>query len=243
MTEHQKCVLDDKKKGGCATCSPHCSHRIALQGLNGIGGRVGSSGIPLEYQGVTLTNSPARESQLALYESLSRYVKTFNLGEDVKSVYLYSDEPGTGKTTTACALLNEWITRRYLTHLKNGEKVPQQLGMFLDINEMQSEYNIATMVKDDNKLKEFGERILKAQQTPYLVIDDIGVRDATEAFRGYVHSIVNARVSNQLPTVYTSNLEIDEMEEVFDRRLFDRIRSNTGVMEFKGKSKRRHVGR
>lgn len=242
MAEFQKCVLDGRKKGGCSTCPPHCSHRIALQGMDGLGGRIGSSGIPSEYQGITLRNSPAREDQLSLYKSLERYVGTFKSG-DVKSVYLYSESPGTGKTTTACALLNEWIMTSYLLHKKEGKMVPQDLGMFLDINEMQSDYNIATMTKDDEKMRKFGSLIESAQKTPYLVVDDIGVRDATEAFRGYVHSIINARSGSGLPTVFTSNLEIGDMEKVYDDRLFDRIRDNSGVMRFLGESKRRHVGR
>ena len=238
----QKCILDGNRVGGCATCPPHCPHRIALNGLEGSGGRVGSSGIPSEYKHLTLSNSPAREHHKGVYESLGRYVQTFGT-EEVRSVYLYSEEPGTGKTTTACALLNEWIMREYVRYKKEGKTVPQLLGMFLDINEMQSEYNIATMTNDEDSLKRFGERIKKAQSVSYLVIDDIGVRDATEAFRSYIHSIINARVNNGLPTVYTSNLSISEMEEVFDARLYDRIRNNSGVIRMGGKSKRKHVGK
>lgn len=238
----QKCILNEKRSGGCGSCSPHCPHRIALNGLTGVGGRVGASGMPKDYLATSLTNSPVNDSQGSIYASLGRYIQTFS-DDDVKSVYLWSESPGTGKTTTACALLNEWISRKYVEYWRAGKQVPQILGMFLDINEMQSEYNLATMANEDSEMKRFKDKIVRAQQAPYLVIDDIGVRGATEAFRAYVHSIVNHRVSNGMPTVYTSNLSIEDMEDVFDERLYDRIRSNTGVMEFSGGSKRKHVGR
>lgn len=257
MTNIKSCILDGKKKGGCASCPFHCPHRIALHGLDGSGGRIGASGMPEEYKHLTLTNSPANEGQEALYESLERYVQSFG-EEDVKSVYLWSESPGTGKTTTACALLNEWISRKYVEYWRKGEQVPQVLGVFLDINEMQSEYNLATMSNNDEGLEKVANKIERSKVAPYLVIDDIGVRDATDSFRSLVHSIINHRVVNGMPTVYTSNLPIKskvplserraangpyDMEEVFDERLYDRIRSNVGSMEFGGVSNRKHVGR
>lgn len=237
MTQKQSCILDDKRKGGCASCPTHCAHRIALYGLNGSGGRIGSAGLPKEYRNLTLTNSPARVGQPKIYESLERYAATFG-GDDVKSVYLWSESPGTGKTTTASALLNEYIARTYIEALRNGEQPAQVLAVFLDINELQTEYNLASMTNDEDAMKRIGARIKRVQQAPFAVIDDIGVRTASEAFRAYVHAVINHRVTQGAPTVYTSNLPIEEMATVFDARLYDRIRDQCGVIHFAGSSKR-----
>src|SRR5690606_40051949 len=53
------------------------------------------------------------------------------------------------------------------------------------------------------------------------------------------HDLIDYRVTNRLPTIYTSNVTIDELAEVYDRRLWDRVRDMCLVLEFSGESKRR----
>ena len=232
-----KCILEDYRKDKCASCDHLCGHRIALHGLDGNGGRVGAAGLPKDYRYVTLANSPVRESQPEIYAALERYVETFGGGEE-KSLYLWSENPGTGKTTTASALLNAWIAQDYLGSIKRGEQPKQVSGIFLDVNAFQTDFNLATMTNDDEAIERIGARIKRVQSAPFAVLDDIGVRAATEAFRAYVHAIINYRVMNNMPTVYTSNLPIEGMAEVFDDRLYDRIRDQCGEIHFAGTSKR-----
>lgn len=238
MTSGKSCILAEYRTDGCASCSHLCPHRIALEGLNGEGGRVVSAGLPKDYRGITLANSPAREGQPDVYESLERYVETFDRGEEVKSLYLWSKSPGTGKTTTAAALLNACIARDYLGALKRGEQPRQTSAIFLDANAFQTEYNLATMTNDDEAIERIGWRIKRVQRAPFAVIDDIGTRTSTEAFTSYIHAIVNYRVTNNLATVYTSNLPLEEMQEIFTERLYDRIRDMCAPIHFKGESKR-----
>ena len=232
-----QCILSEYRTDKCASCSKLCAHRIALEGLDGKSGRIGNAGLPADYRGITLANSPARKEQAKNYEIFERYVETFCRG-DVKSLYLWSESPGTGKTTTAAALMSEWIARDYLGALKRGEQPRQFSAYFLDINAMQTSYNLATMTDDDDEMKRIGAIIKRTQDAPFAVIDDIGVRSSSEAFRAYVHAVVNYRVTNGSPTVYTSNLPIEDMEKVFDARLYDRIRDQCGVIHFDGKSRR-----
>lgn len=216
---------------------------VAFHGLNGDGGRVGAANVPTDYRYVTLANSPVRASQPEIYKMLDAYVATFErqfepYGKRIKSLYLYSVNPGTGKTTTAVALLNAWLVAHFLGSLKRGRQPLQQPAYFLDVNEFQMWYNLATMTKDDVELSTIRELIETCQRVPFLVMDDIGVRGATDAFRAYLHTIINYRVTNALPTVYTSNLPIEELARVFDERLYDRIRDQCAVLHFEGKSKR-----
>lgn len=231
------CILSEYRTDKCATCSHICPHRIALEGLDGRSGRIGNAGLPDDYRGITLANSSARESQAKNYAIFERYVKTFNRG-DVKSLYLWSESPGTGKTTSAAALISEWIARDYLGALKAGKQPMQTPAIFLDINELQTTYNLATMTDDDEAMKRIGATIKRTQSAPFAVIDDIGVRSATEAFRAYVHAVINHRVTSGLPTVYTSNLPMSDMANVFDARLYDRIRDQCAEIHFAGESKR-----
>ena len=84
------------------------------------------------------------------------------------------------------------------------------------------------------------EAMEKAKKTPFVVLDDLGLRQASDAFRADLHTIINYRVTNGLPTVYTSNIPVEELETVFDRRFYDRVRDKkqTAVIAFKGESQR-----
>jgi DNA replication protein DnaC len=71
------------------------------------------------------------------------------------------------------------------------------------------------MTNDDSEMAKIKATIQRTQTAPFAVLDDIGVRSASEAFRSYVHAIVNYRTANGLPTVFTSNLPIEEMAHGF----------------------------
>jgi DNA replication protein DnaC len=126
----------------------------------------------------------------------------------------------------------------YLGSLKRERQALQTPAVFLDVNAFQTDYNLATMTNDDSEMAKIRATIQRTQAAPFAVLDDIGVRSASEAFRSYVHAIVNYRTANGLPTVFTSNLPIEEMAQVFDARLYDRMRDMCAVLHFGGESKR-----
>lgn len=240
----RNCLLDAHKRGGCTTCLMTCAHRIALTGLNGSGGRIGAAKVPSEYRHITLATSPARTEQEKIYGLLDGYVATFERQFDgeyadrIKSLYLWSDSPGTGKTTSAASLLNEYIVANYLGSLKRGIQPMQRPAYFLDTNTLQTDYNLATMTHDEEGLTKVTATMRKSMDVDFLVMDDVGIRSASESFKSIVHAIINARTTNGKPTIFTSNLPIDEMATVFDARLADRMRDQCVVLHFAGESKR-----
>ncbi|WP_026593045.1 hypothetical protein [Bacillus sp. UNC437CL72CviS29] len=249
-----QCILSDH----CSlykseSCNRKCTSYIALHGHNGNGGRMAATNLPKEYRHLTLLNSPVRVSQPKVYKSIEAYVTTFSrqfeasgttdVKDKIKSMYLFSEETGTGKTTTAAVILNEWLIRHYIGSLQRNRQSLQIPGYFLDVNEWQdlyNEFNRTNVPKDvaEKAAREYYKRGSNARFAPFAVLDDIGVRSATTGFRGDLHALVNYRVSNGLPTVYTSNIHIDELESVFDRRLYDRVRDLCVVLPFEGESKR-----
>jgi DNA replication protein DnaC len=224
------------------SCTRFCPHFIATDA------RLKTANVPREYRLLTLSNSPVRASEPTVYKTLDAYVKTFirafnEPSEPIKSVYLYSPTPGNGKTTTAIALLHEYLIRHYVGSLQRGRQPEQVPVYFLDVNEFQTlfnEFNRNNVPADvaETASREYYHRYRKAKVTPFVVLDDIGVRSASEAFRGDLHSIINHRVTNGLPSVYTSNLPIEELARVFDARLYDRVRDMCIELPFGGESKR-----
>jgi DNA replication protein DnaC len=248
-TNEKRCLLAQKCKiAGTDACNSQCSHWISVHGLSGTGGRVAVANVPKDYANITVANSPARASQPNVYNAVDAYVKTFERqfeenSDRIKSLYLFSESPGTGKTTTAAAILNEYIVAHYLGSLKRNRQALQMPAFMLDVNELQTlynEFNRSHVPKDiaEKASREYYRRLTAAKQAPFAVYDDIGVRTATEGFRGDLHSAINHRTANALPTVYTSNLPIEEMAVVFDVRLYDRMRDMCAVLPFGGESKR-----
>jgi DNA replication protein DnaC len=244
MNHASKCILASRcKLADGPNCNRTCSAFIAMHGYSGNGGRIANASTPADYRLLTLANSPAREGQAKIYATLEHFVRTFERqfeadGERIKSLYLWSESPGTGKTTSAIAVLNEWIIASYLGAIKRNRQAQLSPSYFLDVNNFQTDYNLATMTNDEAGINAIKATIKRAQTAPFAVIDDIGVRSASEAFRAYVHAIINYRTVNGMPTIFTSNLPIEEMAVVFDQRLYDRVRDQCAVLHFAGESKR-----
>lgn len=235
QTNEHNCSLADvcKQAGKLPQCTAQCTPFISISR------RFSTTGLPIEYKGISVTNSPAKEEQAHIYDRLNSYIKSFTRDDArVKNLYLISTNTGTGKTTTAAALINEYVRRRFMYYVKKKVEIPQNLAMFLDLTEWQNKYNLATMSKDEEEIDNIRDDIDRYSAVEFLVMDDIGVRSATEAFRGYVHTIINARITNGRPTVFTSNVPMKELASIFDARLYDRVREQCIEMPFDGTSKR-----
>lgn len=249
MTHADKCILAmhcSLARGD--RCNPMCPAFIVNHGFDGKGGRVATAEVPGEYRNVTLSNSPARSDQVEAYTSITSYVNTFKRQFDeeperIKSFYLYSESPGTGKTTTAAAILNEYLIRHYIGSVQRNRQPLDKPAYFLDVNAWQSLFlgfnrsNVPRETGEPLAAKYYAMESL-AKSAPFAVLDDIGVRSASEAFRGDLHAVINERVTNGMPTVYTSNVKIEELALIFDARLADRIRDMTATIPFVGGSKR-----
>jgi len=229
-------------------CNRICSAFIAIHGANGRGGRLSASNIPDSLRHITLLSSPVAEDQPKIYARLAEYVKTFarqfNEGPpDIKSLYLYSQSPGTGKSTTAAAVLNEYLNVHYIGSARRNRQASERPVYFLDVNEWQTDYNTFNRPRVPESVaapaaERYYNSMSAASTVPFVVFDDIGVREATEAFRADLHSVINARVAAGLPSVYTSNVKMDDIVRIFDARIADRFREQTVEITFGGASKR-----
>src|SRR5699024_12296696 len=113
--------------------------------------------------------------------------------------------------------------RRFLYLASKKRLVPETIGLFLDVNEWQTSYNLASMANDDETMAKIASDVRRYSEVEMLVIDDVGVRSATESCRSLVHSIINARLTNNKLTIFKSNVRLSNLGAVFDSSLQDRI--------------------
>lgn len=214
-----------------------------LHGASGKGGRIGASRVPKEYQSVTVDDLTFNQPMFKAYCESFKRDSDGTTATRIKSLYLWSQETGTGKTTTASAVLNEFHLTHAIKSWKTGVKPNDYPTFFIDVNELQELYNrfnrpgIPQDVREEAS-REYYRRIGLAKDADMVAFDDVGVRSATEGFRGDLHTVINHRTVQQLPSIYTSNIPIQSMSEVYDQRLYDRMRDLTVAIEFTGESKR-----
>lgn len=225
-----KCALNEYKHNSCDTCATACAHKIILTA------KQAEANVPPEYRKLNVLNSPARTAQAKIYADMAHYVKLLsNPDHPHKSLYFVSPQPGNGKSTTAIAILNEYLMRN-LTNTSAS-------AFFLDVNAWQTlflTYSRSGVPADvaEKASREYYRQMQRAKSAYFVVMDDIGVRSATDAFRADLHDIINYRNVRQYPTIYTSNVTAEQLATIFDNRLADRVNDLCLTYAFGGGSKR-----
>lgn len=179
------------------------------------------SRIPLEYKdlmakdfkwGIYGVNLNKEQGKILQY--ITRYEE---FREEGMGLYIHSGTKGSGKTMLACCVLNE-ISSRYYGSVKFVNALD-----FLEMTKKGFNY--------DNPEVE----ALYICKT--LVIDDIGAQLDKDWINTVFYRLVNDRYTNHKPTIYTSNLSIDQLK--MDDRIIDRIDSTSFEIHLPEKSIRR----
>lgn len=72
-----------------------------------------------------------------------------------------------------------------------------------------------------------------------LILDEVGVQYGSESERVILFDIINERYERRKPTIFISNLMLDEVRAYLGERVFDRLREDGGkVLVFDWESKR-----
>ena len=123
-----------------------------------------------------------------------------------RGLYIYSKEKGSGKTMLSCCIANEILKRNDIS------------AKFISM----PEYIELVKTKTETG-KEIINQILDAM---LLIVDDIGsVSNEKEWIDNAIFRLVNRRHENLLPTIYTSNIECENLK--CDDRISSRIYEDT----------------
>lgn len=152
--------------------------------------------------------SPAhRANAHKAYAAAREFVENCEARESAGLGLLFIGPVGSGKTFLAACIANALIER-------------DKRVLFLVVPDLLDELRATFSNKG-----EFSEIDLldTAREIPILVLDDLGAHNYTEWTRNRIYSIINFRLNQQLPTVITSNLSLEDMENYLGDRTTSRL--------------------
>lgn len=162
------------------------------------------------------------KNRVTLIKWLKKFYDEYEPVNTLKGLYLHGNF-GSGKTFLIAALLNE---------LKAKKNASIEVVYFPEVlRNMKEDFSLV-----EDKLNYF-------QNVDVLLIDDIGAENVTSWGRDEIlGTILQSRMNNKLPTFFTSNLTIEELEKhlsltkgnedlVKARRIIERIKQMTEDME------------
>ncbi len=144
------------------------------------------------------------------------FINTF--GHDYHNLFIYGTV-GTGKSFLSICIADEL--------LRKGHSVIyfSSVGLFEMIAENIFDYN----AKDE--LRALYDDLFNCE---LLVIDDLGSERITNLVLSELFSLLNERDSRKKPTIITSNLALEGLQQLYSDRIFSRITSNFRLLKLSG---------
>ena len=247
--------MDCKFKDTCKnyntdTCNNLCYPYVFLHSKQGNKGLYGSTGVPARYKDCLMNTLPIEADNPAVYKVIKKYVSDFDkyINKGV-GLFLFSIPnadnkfgTGTGKTTTAITLINEYTLYKAREHLKGRLVIKNNPALFIKASDMQNAYNgqfRGTFETQQENSSRFYDLKKKMKTVDMLVIDDIGIRNITEAFENELYEIIDYRVTQGLVTIYTSNIPLIELISSLGDRIVSRIDGSTYALGMAGADHRK----
>lgn len=217
-----------ERKPPCPVCFDEHKNRLEgsamKENLSRLKKIVENSGIPVELMGVKLVSyKPQCPCSKAVFNSLCDYVKAFEFtcigGDDrwfqtTKSPrsIVFLGNNGTGKTHLACSVAQALLFLRKINTLLYT-----------------TAYDLSLMIKNSwfrESAKTEMQVTRELVDIDFMVIDEVGVQFGTDTDMLLFFQVFNKRLSAAKPTILISNMNIGEMEDMFDRRVIDRLKES-----------------
>lgn len=190
--------------------------------------KIGRACIPARFAEKSFENYRAEtpEQQKAV-RVCREYASNFEQHKADGRCILMLGDVGTGKTHLAAAIANQVLrqTKHTVLYVTVSQMIRHVKGSF----DRESDYN------ESDAYKAFATPSL-------LILDEIGVQNATEFELTALFEVVNWRYEDMLPTMVISNRGIDDLPKFMGDRVVDRLRENGGkLVVFDWKSERRSL--
>nr|WP_041284841.1 ATP-binding protein [Desulfoscipio gibsoniae] len=116
---------------------------------------------------------------------------------------------GSGKTFLACCIANALLAQ--------GKTL-----LFIVVPDLLDQIKATYDAKNQNAVTE-SELLDTAREVPLLILDDLGAHNYTDWTRNKIFSIINHRLNYLLPTIITTNINLEDLEQFLGERTTSRI--------------------
>lgn len=196
----------------------------------------GRAQVPSRFAGCTLSSFPVTEASKASLARLKEWLTTPDVDADdtvwnawidrnKESLFLYGSY-GVGKTGLAVGILRSKIAD------EGG-------GLFFTVPTLLDHIR---RTYAPNPVADEHEIIQTVKNAPLLVLDDLGAERVTEWVREKLFTIINHRHDENLPTIFTSNLDIAELGQHIGERTTWRIVEMATLIHIEGPNLRNPKG-
>lgn len=187
--------------------------------------RLGRAGIPERFKERTLnTYIAGNEGQRLALDFAQVYADNFDVVRKSGRSALFVGKPGTGKTHLAIGI----ALRAMGKHNADALFITVRHAMLCikDTFKKESERTELDVMRD------FVDPDL-------LILDEVGVQSGSDFEKHTLFDIVNSRYERRKPTIFLSNLEVEEVAAYLGERVMDRLREDGGaVIAFDWESQR-----
>ena len=156
-----------------------------------------------------------REHMKNNYEYCKDYAENFKV--DSQGLFMYG-KTGLGKTHLSLAIANEVINRGYDVYYGSIQSI---------MDKLEGEH-FGRLPREDS----IKEDILTCD---LLIIDDLGTEFSTQFTNAELYNIINSRMLASLPTIISTNLNMNEVAEKYSQRVASRIIGSMEALYFCGK--------
>ena len=214
-------------------CYVPCKYKLSMDKQNEFQNNIMYFDIPLEIRNASMKNIDINDkNRFPVIKWINSYINDTNEVIYRKGIYLNGNF-GCGKTYLISAMLNELA--------KKGKKVAMiYYPEFL-----------RALKESFGADEEFKNKFNYIKKVPFLLLDDIGAETVTEWSRDEIlGTILQYRMEEKLPTFFTSNLTMDELEnhlsttskqvdKVKSKRIIERIKQLTEEVVMISENKRK----
>ncbi|MBQ1991186.1 MAG: ATP-binding protein [Clostridia bacterium] len=171
----------------------------------------------LKYYSDTIQEGSAlsdRERMAKYFEFCKNYVQTFD--ESSRNI-LMKGNTGLGKTHLSLAIGRAVIEKGFGVIYCSTPEI---------LSKLEKEHFRKTNNDEDS------EETLK--ECDLLILDDLGSEFHTSFTKNKIYNIINFRLIHQKPTIISTNLDFDELESSYSKRLISRLMGEYVIMNFVG---------
>lgn len=157
-----------------------------------------------------------REQMERVLSNCRRYAENFTFSS---SSLLFQGRTGLGKTHISLAIANKVIQKGFGV-------------VYCSVN------NLVTQLEREHFGKDDGDTEKTLLDCDLLILDDLGTEFRSSFSVAEIYNIVNTRLMTQKPTIISTNLTIQELQERYTERFASRILGNYVRNIFEGKDNR-----